>query len=113
MTKINSRSSKTFIIAVSIAIPLLVSLLYLLPEPSNVSPELRSTLNNLPVFNALINGTTFFTLIAALLAIKNTRVGLHKALMTAALVFSALFLLSYVAFHLTTPSTKFGGEGTI
>ncbi|MGK0280287.1 MAG: putative membrane protein [Litorivivens sp.] len=44
---------------------------------------------------------------------KNKRVGLHKALMTAALVFSALFLLSYVAFHLTTPSTKFGGEGTI
>ena len=113
MTEINSRASKTFIIGASIAIPLLVSLLYLLPEPSNVDPELRKMLNNLPLFNALINGTTFFILIGALLAIKNKKIGLHKALMTMALIFSALFLLSYVAFHLTTPSTKFGGEGTI
>ncbi len=113
MTKESSRSSKIFIIVASIAIPLLVSLLYLLPEPSNVSPELRNTLNNLPRFNAIINGSTFFILIAALLAIKNKKVGLHKALMTTALILSALFLLSYVAFHLTTPSTKFGGEGAI
>ena len=37
----------------------------------------------------------------------------HKALNTAALALSALFLVSYVSFHLLTESTRFGGEGPI
>ena len=41
------------------------------------------------------------------------QVARHKALNTAALALSALFLVSYVTFHLLTESTKFGGEGAI
>jgi putative membrane protein len=47
----------------------------------------------------------------ALVAIKNKNVPLHRKLMSTALVLSVLFLLSYVAYHLTTESTKYGGEG--
>ena len=36
---------------------------------------------------------------------------MHRAFTTTALILSMLFLVSYVAFHLTTESTKFGGEG--
>ena len=38
---------------------------------------------------------------------------MHRAFTTTALSLSVLFLVSYVAFHLTTESTKFGGEGWI
>ena len=47
------------------------------------------------------------------MAIRRGKVARHKALNTAALALSALFLVSYVAFHLLTESTKFGGEGAI
>jgi putative membrane protein len=47
------------------------------------------------------------------MAIRQGKVARHKALNTAALALSALFLVSYVAFHLLTESTKFGGEGAI
>ena len=106
-----TKSYKGLIVAVSIAIPIVVAVLYLLPAPDNISPELRSFLNNLPGLNALINGTTLMVLIGALLAIKNKKVILHRRLMTLALVLSALFLVSYVAYHLTSPSTSYGGEG--
>ena len=33
--------------------------------------------------------------------------------MKTAIVFSVLFLVMYVAYHMTSESTKFGGEGTI
>ncbi|MCL4157717.1 UNVERIFIED_CONTAM: hypothetical protein GTU68_034633 [Idotea baltica] len=38
---------------------------------------------------------------------------LHRKLMTTAMLLSALFLLSYVVYHFTTPETKFCGEGAI
>lgn len=106
-------AARLFIIIVSVLIPLLVALLYLLPPPENIPENLRNTLNHLPLFNACINGITALILIVAVWAIKNKKRALHKGLMSTALTFSALFLLSYVAFHLTTPSTQFGGSGMI
>ena len=47
------------------------------------------------------------------MAIRNKNIKVHRAFTTTALSLSVLFLVSYVAFHLTTESTKFGGEGWI
>ena len=37
----------------------------------------------------------------------------HKAWMIANMIFSALFLLSYIVYHLTTPETRYCHEGMI
>lgn len=109
----NASKIKQLIIVLSVIVPLFVAALYILPKPENVSPEWRSFLDNLPKFNAFINGSTFVILLLALRAIKNKNITLHKKLMTTALVFSILFLVSYVTYHTTTASTHFGGEGTM
>ena len=62
----------------------------------------------LPRLNAVLNATAFTCLLFSFLAIKKGNVQRHRALNTAALSLSALFLVSYVIFHLLTESTRFG-----
>ena len=67
----------------------------------------------LPPIYASINGLTAIVLIAAVLAIKNGNKKLHEQLNTLAIICSLAFLLMYIAYHMTSDSTKFGGEGAI
>jgi putative membrane protein len=70
-------------------------------------------LSFLPPIYATTNGITAVLLIAAVIAIKNGKRKLHKNLMTSAIVLSLAFLVMYVAYHMTSDSTKFGGEGIV
>ena len=63
--------------------------------------------------NAIINSTVTLLLIAALVAVKQRKLQLHKRLMLMAMVLSVLFLLSYVCHHLFAGDTKYGGEGPL
>lgn len=67
----------------------------------------------LPEFHSTVNGLTAVVLLLALYAIKTGRAKIHRKLMTLALGFSVIFLLSYVLYHITTPETPFCQEGTI
>ena len=67
----------------------------------------------LPAVNATINGTAFLCLVGSYRAIRNKNILLHQRLNTAALALSALFLVSYVSYHMTTESTPFCKEGWI
>lgn len=67
----------------------------------------------LPPFHATLNALTAVVLIAAFYFIKQKNVKMHRRMIYVAITLSALFLLSYVAYHFTTEETKFGGEGTI
>lgn len=96
------------IVAATIAIPLVVTLLAFSPKLSLLGDF---DYHILPMVNAFINGTTFFILIAAVIAIKNKQIGLHRALMTSAIALSVAFLVSYVLFHAATEPTPFGGVG--
>lgn len=99
------------IVIISILIPLVVAILLsvrLKDFGINVEP-----LHFLPPIYATINGVTALVLIAGVLAIKNGKRQLHKLLMTTAISLSLVFLGMYIAYHLTTDSTPFGGEGTI
>ncbi|NNE54835.1 MAG: DUF420 domain-containing protein, partial [Flavobacteriales bacterium] len=98
-----------FIIIVSIVIPVAVSLLGVLPKIEVSGEGLRSVINRFPTFNAFINGITFFVLIAAFVAVKKKNIELHKRLITVAMIFSILFLVSYVVYHLTTDHTRYTG----
>ena len=67
----------------------------------------------LPPIYATINGLTAIILITAVVAIKKGNRKLHENLMKTAIACSVAFLVMYVAYHMTSDSTKFGGEGAI
>lgn len=67
----------------------------------------------LPPFHASLNALTAMVLIAAFWHIKNGRVEQHRKAIYLAMGTSALFLLSYVVYHFTTPETRYGGEGVM
>ena len=62
----------------------------------------------LPPFHATVNAITALVLIAAFYFIKQKQVHIHRRLIYVAAGLSVLFLLSYVAYHFTTPETLFG-----
>ena len=102
---------KSLIIIVSVVIPLAVVLLFSIRLKDfgiNVEP-----LSFLPPIYATINGITALLLILGVIAIKNGNRALHQKLMTSAIACSLVFLVMYVAYHMTAESTKFGGEGAI
>lgn len=95
-----------FIIVVSIAIPVVVALLFSVKLKDfgyDVEP-----LSFLPPIYATINGLTALVLIVAVRAIKNGNRPLHERLMTTAICLSVAFLVMYVAYHMTADSTVFG-----
>jgi putative membrane protein len=96
-----------WIILLSVLIPLVVAILFVVKIP-NAEP-----LPFLPPIYATINGITAILLVVAVMAVKNGKLKRHEYLMKAAIGCSLLFLAMYVAYHMTTPSTKFGGEGNI
>ncbi|NNG08907.1 MAG: DUF420 domain-containing protein [Arenibacter sp.] len=92
---------------VSIVIPIVVALLFGVKLP-NVEP-----LSFLPPIYASINGLTAILLVAAVLAAKNGKLVWHQNIMTACIALSLAFLLMYVAYHMTSESTSYGGEGIV
>jgi putative membrane protein len=102
---------KKIITILSIIIPLAVAALFGVNLRSlgfDVKP-----LTFLPPIYATINGLTAVLLIAAVLAIKKGNKKLHEQLNTIAIACSLVFLLLYIGYHMTSDSTKFGGEGAI
>ncbi len=102
---------KKIITALSIIIPLAVAALFgvnLKDLGFNVEP-----LTFLPPIYASINGLTAILLIAAVVAIKNGNKKLHEQLNTTAIACSLAFLLMYIAYHMTSNSTTFGGQGAV
>jgi putative membrane protein len=102
---------KTPILIVSILIPIVVAILF------NVKLKdfgiMMEPLSFLPPIYASINGLTAILLVSAVIAIKNGNRKRHERLMTSAIACSVVFLIMYVAYHMSSDSTKFGGEGWI
>jgi len=98
---------KKTIIALSILIPLAVAVLFGMPKLQGYDTSF------LPPVYAAINAITAVLLIAAVRAIKNGERLLHERLMKICVGLSALFLLLYLTYHITSESTTFGGEGAI
>lgn len=95
-----------WIIALSVMIPVVVVILF--GVRLDVEP-----LTFLPPIYATINGITAVLLIWAVVAIKNGNRTLHERLVKTAITCSVLFLAMYVAYHMTSDSTPYGGEGTL
>ena len=102
---------KIWIVILSVVIPSAVVALFsirLKDYGINVTP-----LKFLPPIYATINGITALLLVTAVNAVKNGKRQLHERLMKIAIGCSVLFLVMYIAYHMTTEETKFGGEGAI
>jgi putative membrane protein len=109
--KLNEKKYNIWIIILSIAIPLVVAILFKVKLKDfgyNVKP-----LSFLPPIYATINGITAIVLLIAVRAIKNGNRKLHENLMKVAIALSVAFLAMYVAYHMTSESTKYGGEGIV
>ena len=100
-----------WIIALAIVIPIVVAILSRV-KLQDFGLEVEP-LRFLPPIYATINGITALVLIMAVFSIKNGNLKRHEYLMKFAISLSATFLVMYVAYHMTSDSTKFGGEGTI
>lgn len=97
---------KGSIIAVSIIIPIAVAVLFSVKLKDlgiNIEP-----LSFLPPIYASINAATALLLIMGVLAIKNGNRKVHERIMTLAIACSVVFLVMYVAYHMSADSTKYG-----
>jgi putative membrane protein len=70
-------------------------------------------LSNLPLFNATLNSCSTIFLLAGLYFILKGKKDLHRYSMVAALIFSSLFLCSYLYYHYHKGHTLFWGTGWI
>ena len=88
-------------------IPLAVAILFGVKIPG-------VDLSFLPSIYAPINGATAILLVVALIAIKKGNKSLHENIIKTCMGLSVMFLLLYVAYHMTSDTTTFGdvnGDG--
>ena len=92
---------------ISIIIPVVVALLF------GVKIKTIEPLTFLPPIYASINAVTAVVLIMAVIAVKQKKIIWHERLIKTALLLSFLFLLLYVAYHMTSDSTHYAGNHPI
>ena len=133
MNKTNSENIILFnrlTVIVSILVPVLVALLLFLKwdldklvfdlrspnfEPIILIEDLpiAKPLKFLPPIYATINGITAIILVMAVYYIKKGKRNIHEYLIKICIALSLCFLAMYIAYHITSDPTSFGGEGAI
>lgn len=93
------------IIIVSIAIPVAVAFIILVPQ---VKVDFGFNTHFLPLFHAILNSSTAILLLASLYFIRKGQITAHKRANLTAVVLSSIFLISYVIYHSSHPSTLYG-----
>lgn len=102
-SELKSTKYRKIVIALSIIIPIAVAALFGIKIPG-------INLSFLPPFYASINAVTAVLLILALVFIKNGHRRKHQITIQLCMVLSILFLLSYIAYHITSDSTVYEGK---
>lgn len=97
---------KKLIIVLSIVIPVAVAALFRLKVPGY-------DFSFLPPIYASINGLTAILLTVSFFSIKSGNRARHELINKVCIGLSALFLIMYILYHVTSEETKFGGEGAI
>ena len=99
------KANKAIIIIISILVPMLVAFLFVNTEEQALVSD---WIYRLPHLNALINGSTAVILILGVWFIKNGNEKYHKTAMLTAFMLGTVFLVSYIIYHSSVPSTVFG-----
>ena len=128
-----NKSSKLYnvlIWVISILVPLVVALLLFIKwdydklifntrapgfDPITLIENLPivKPLTFLPPIYATINGITAIFLVAAVYYIKKGKRKIHENLIKVCIALSLSFLVMYIAYHITSDPTPFGGSGAI
>lgn len=103
---LDDKKYNKLIVVLSIVIPVVVAILFGI----KIDAELPVFL---PPIYASVNAVTALVLVLAFMAIKNKKIKLHERLMKFAIILSVAFLAMYVAYHMTSDSTKFGDQGAV
>ncbi|UIR55239.1 DUF420 domain-containing protein [Sphingobacterium sp. SRCM116780] len=108
---VEEKKYNKWIIILSVVIPLVVAALFgvnLRKLGYDVQP-----LSFLPPIYATINGITAILLVWAVAVIRKGNRKLHERLIKICVCCSVAFLGMYVAYHMTSNSTPYGGEGIL
>jgi putative membrane protein len=106
-----SEKVKPWIWVVSFIVPIVVSTIE--------NPKFTYTIDLgfnpyiLPAINAGINSIVSLLLLVGLILIKQRKIELHRKVMVAAFIFSALFLVSYILFHIASPQTLYCDDSPV
>lgn len=98
---VKNKNIRKIITIVSIVLPIAVAALFVIKIDG-------IDLSFLPKIYAGINALTAVLLILALVFVKQGKLKLHENVIKICMVLSILFLLCYVAYHMTSDSTKYG-----
>lgn len=101
----DSKKAGLIITIVSIVVPALVAVLLFTPFKIEAGYE---WIKSLPKVNAMLNGTTALLLILGGWFAKKKNIQLHKLMMGLSLLLGTVFLLSYVTYHGSVESVRFG-----
>ena len=105
----NDKLAKRVIIALSLIVFAAVVVL----SRVTVHVNLGFDVHLFATFNAIVNTMVSVLLLGGLVMVKLKKFDLHKRIMLAAIILSALFLVSYICHHLFAGDTKFGGAGAM
>lgn len=106
---LSEKVSNRTINIIAITIPVVVALLLGI----RTKFDLGSWTTALPHINAFINSFTALTLVIGFAAIRRGLKKVHKIFMLCSVALGSVFLVSYVLYHLSNPSTTFGGTGWV
>ena len=107
------KANKVIIIVLSILVPILVAFLFI---HTKENADVGEWVFFLPGLNALINSTTVILLISGVVFIKKGNEKAHRLAMLTAFILGFVFLISYVTYHASVPSTIYGdmnGDGLL
>jgi putative membrane protein len=109
METIKQRYWNWAILSLSVAVPAVVALLLFMP----VSGIAGNWVKMLPHLNGALNTVTALVLVVGYLFIRNNNQAAHKRAMLTAFVLGTIFLVSYLIYHSSVPSTAYGNTGWI
>ena len=113
MLEATIRKNDSFAKALIITVSAVVFMAIVILPRVKLQADLGFDVHVFATINAVINSIVSLLLITGFIAIKSGNQLLHRNIMIAAMSLSVLFLVSYIAHHLLTGDTKFGGTGFI
>jgi putative membrane protein len=107
--KVPALNNKKVVNILSIAIPLAVALLIGIRQ----KVPLGEWTTIIPHLNGVINTLTSITLVSGLVAIKQKKMTVHRTFMYISFALGSVFLVTYILYHISNPSTSYGGDGAV